>query len=68
MKKKNLNKLTLNKKAISRLDSDVPKGGQAGPLPTPPVPVSIPATACATKNNQCASSVVAWCNLSCFIC
>jgi len=71
MKKKNLKKLSLNKKAISNLDDDLLKGGQAGvptPMPTPPVTISVPGGVCATRNNQCASSVVFWCNVSCYIC
>ncbi|AXG71493.1 hypothetical protein KORDIASMS9_03750 [Kordia sp. SMS9] len=68
MKKKNVSKLSLNKKAISRLDANTPKGGQATPLPTPPVPISVPGGLCATQNNQCPSSVVYWCNVSCYIC
>jgi hypothetical protein len=68
MKKKNLTKLSLNKKAISRLDADIPKGGQQTPQPTPPVKFSNAPANCATQNNQCPSSVYIWCNVSCFIC
>jgi hypothetical protein len=68
MKKKNVNKLSLNKKAISRLDANTPKGGQAGPQPTPPVKLTVDPNQCATQNNECPSSVVYWCNISCYIC
>ncbi|PTX61387.1 hypothetical protein C8N46_10430 [Kordia periserrulae] len=75
MKKKNLKKLTLNKDAVSDLQQV--KGGIEEPAPVPATNVASgcpdicqPLTNynCATQNNQCASSVVAWCNLSCFIC
>ncbi|MEM6722202.1 MAG: class I lanthipeptide [Bacteroidota bacterium] len=39
MKKKDLSKLSLNKKAISKLDAGIPKAGQGGPAPTPPVAI-----------------------------
>jgi hypothetical protein len=66
MKKKNLNKLSLNRKAISNLDSDASKGGTATPVP--PTAVSLRPIHCATQNNGCASSVHIWCNVSCYIC
>lgn len=67
MKKKKINRLSLNKKAISNLGEDV-KGGiqDHGPIPTHLV--SKTPTYCATKNNQCPSSVYIWCNVSCYIC
>ena len=76
MKKKKINKLSLNKKAISNLD-EVSGGLQIGtPVPVgtnvasgcPGVCTPLTNFNCATQNNQCASSVVAWCNLSCWIC
>jgi uncharacterized radical SAM superfamily Fe-S cluster-containing enzyme len=75
MKKKNVKKLSLNKNAISNLEKV--NGGNPMPVPAPATNVASgcpgmcqPLTNhnCATQNNQCASSVVAWCNLSCFIC
>ena len=73
MKKKKINKLSLNKNAISNLDEV--SGGLAMPVPVGTnlasgCPDCAPLTNynCATQNNQCASSVVAWCNLSCWIC
>lgn len=74
MKKKNLKKLTLNKKAVSNLDKAT--GGQAGaPTAVPvgtrvasgcPICATIRPTNCATQNNQCASA--GWLNISCWIC
>jgi hypothetical protein len=73
MKKKNLKKLSLNKNAISNLEKV--NGGNPIPAPATNVASGCPDVCqpltnynCATQNNQCASSVVAWCNLSCFIC
>lgn len=78
MKKKNLKKLSLNKNAVSNLD-EVSGGLQAQAQIPVPVGTNVasgcpdicqPLTNynCATQNNQCASSVVAWCNVSCWIC
>ena len=64
MKKKNLKKLSLNKKAISTLDEI--NGGVNQQEKT--VVVSLRPIHCATQNNGCASSVRIWCNVSCFIC
>lgn len=77
MKKKNLNKLSLNKSAVSNLDEIT--GAQAAPTAAPaPVKtnvysncaicITLRPTNCATQNNGCASSVNVWCNVSCFIC
>ncbi len=75
MKKKKINKLSLNKRAVSNLD-EVSGGLQVGtPVPVGTrvasgcaVCITLRPINCATQNNQCASSVVAWCNLSCWIC
>ena len=67
MKKKKINKLALRKNAISNLAEEV-KGGALSHGPIPTSLVSKTPDYCATQNNQCASSVVRWCNLSCYIC
>jgi len=67
MKKKNLKKLSLNKDAISSFAENA-KGGVMHHGPIPPTVVSRTPTYCGTQNNECASSVVAWCNLSCWVC
>lgn len=72
MKKKKINKLSLNKNAVSNLDKV--SGGAPIPVGTnvasgcPGACTPLTNHNCATDNNQCASSVVAWCNLSCWIC
>jgi len=66
MKKKKINKLSLNKSAISKLNSDGVVGGTAAPIPVGAV--SLRPIHCATQNNGCASSVRIWCNASCWIC
>ena len=74
MKKKNLKKLSLNKKAVSNLD-EITGAQVGGPVPVGTnvlsgcaICITLRPINCATQNNQCASSVVAWCNLSCYIC
>ncbi|WP_046744638.1 hypothetical protein [Kordia zhangzhouensis] len=71
MKKKKISKLALNKSAVSNLEKV--NGGNPVPVGTNVAsgcPVCAPLTNnnCATQNNQCASSVYVWCNVSCFIC
>lgn len=75
MKKKKVNKLSLNKSAVSNLDEV--SGGLEANQPVPvktnaysgcDVCITLRPTNCATQNNQCASSVNYWCNVSCYIC
>ena len=73
MKKKKINKLSLNKSAISSLDEL--SGGLASPVPVATnlasgCPGCTPLTNnnCPTDNHLCRSSVVAWCNVSCWVC